>query len=398
MLDLNDHRAIGQKQALFHFQEEAPGMVFWHPRGFALYRLLEDRARRFIARDGYKEVRSPQILSQSIWESSGHWSNFRENMFVFGEPSKPVALKPVSCPGHIQIVNRGSLSYRDLPLRLAEFGLVHRNEPAGALYGLFRLRQFTQDDGHIFCSADQIREEVAKFCRSLSGFYRAFGFDDFKVSFASRPPQRVGSDEDWDRAEAELSAGAEMGGLKCELSPGEGAFYGPKVELALRDRLGREWQCGTIQLDLQMPERFDVRYSDALGQRPRPAILHRALFGSLERFIGVLLEHHAGALPPWLAPVQVVVAPLGVEQRASAERLVAALPSLRTEIDARGESLSRRIVDAHAIGAPFIAVIGPREAAKGSVSLRDRSGDSREVSLENVVEVLSRACAEPGLE
>jgi threonyl-tRNA synthetase len=397
MLSEHDHRSLGDRLDLFHLQEEAPGMVFWHPRGFILYQLLEERIRRELAAGGYREVRTPQILGQRIWESSGHWENFREGMFVLDDGERPFAVKPVSCPGHIQIFQRMAPSFRALPVRLAEFGLVHRNESSGALLGLFRLRQFTQDDGHIFCMEEQVAEEVAAFCRSLRAFYRDFGFDDVQVAFSSRPAQRAGSDEVWDRAEAALLEAARNVGLACKMQPGQGAFYGPKLEFILRDRSGREWQCGTIQLDFVLPERFDLHYVDSGGGRRRPAMLHRAIFGSVERFLGILLEHHQGALPAWLAPEQIRVLPVGQDSQAYAWEVQARMEKagLRVSSDARGETLSRRILDSHHDSVPFVLLVGGKEQVARSVQIRERSGAQRQVSLESAVAELSQACRVP---
>ncbi|MCK6549480.1 threonine--tRNA ligase [Myxococcota bacterium] len=398
MLDSNDHRQLGQRLDLFHFQEEAPGMVFWHPRGLALFRALEEAVRRRVRRDGFLEVRTPQLLRQSIWEKSGHWQSFRENMFVLDdEDHRCSAMKPVSCPGHIQIAERMALSHRDLPLRLAELGLCHRNEPSGSLFGLFRLRQFTQDDGHIFCAEDQVASEIARFCDGLRALYASLGFDHFDVALSTRPAVRAGNDEVWDRAEHMLADAARGAGLSFEVHPGEGAFYGPKLELVLADRLGRAWQCGTIQLDLVLPERFDLSYVAPSGEKRRPVMLHRALFGSVERFLGILLEHYAGALPAWLAPDQVIVAPVadahGDYAREVHARLVAA--GLRAGLDARNESLARRVAEAHEAGAPFFVAVGARNRAERSMTLRDRSGAQRDVALDEGVRHLVEACAPP---
>lgn len=396
-----DHRALGQRLDLFHLQEEAPGMVFWHPRGFALYRLLERAARRAVEAAGYREVRTPQVLRRSIWEASGHWLHFREAMFALGgEPhdgGSEAALKPVSCPGHLQLARRASLSFRDLPLRLAELGLVHRDEPSGALHGLLRLRQFTQDDGHVFCSEAQAEDEVERFCRSVPPFYRAFGFDEVSVVLSLRPDDRAGDDALWDHAEAALSAVVARLGVPHEVQPKGGAFYGPKLEFVLRDRLGRAWQCGTIQFDLVMPRRFDLRYVDSGGERRHPVMLHRALFGSLERFLGVLLEHHAGALPAWLAPEQLVVLPIAEEHAPWAEQVRARLAreGVRAEVDASSESLGRRIVAAHERGVPLVAIVGAREVASQGVALRAK-GERRALALEEAAAEIVARCAPPG--
>jgi threonyl-tRNA synthetase len=392
----HDHRHLGQRLDLFHLQEDAPGMVFWHPRGFTLYRVLEEAVRRQMAREGYREVRTPQVLRQPIWEASGHWEHFRANMFVLAEEERAAALKPVSCPGHLQIVARRPPSYRELPIRLGELGLVHRNEPSGVLMGLFRLRQFTQDDGHILCEEGQVDAEVERFCRSLCRFYEAMGFGAVSVAFSTRPRERAGSDEVWDRAESVLLAAARRAGLEPVNQPGQGAFYGPKLEFVLKDRLGREWQCGTIQLDFVLPERFGVQYIDAAGARRTPVLLHRALLGSLERFLGVLLEHHAGALPAWLAPEQVVVAPVAEAQHPFADqvfqRLLAA--GIRARLDTRPETLARKVQGAHEGAASFFAVIGRREVERGTVTLRDRGGQ-RELSLEDAAVEIERECRPP---
>ncbi|RKH14622.1 threonine--tRNA ligase [Corallococcus sp. CA053C] len=394
MLDEHDHRALGQRLDLFHLQEEAAGMVFWHPRGLMLYRLLEEHVRQRMRDEGYQEVRTPQLFSQPLWEQSGHWENFRENMFCLPEGERHLALKPVSCPGHIHLVQRMAPSHRDLPLRLGEFGLVHRSEPSGAMHGLFRLRQFTQDDGHIFCAEEQVEAEVVRFVKSLRAFYAGFGFDHVQVAFSSRPAQRAGSDAVWDQAEAWLQSAARQAGLQFVEQPGQGAFYGPKLEFVLNDRLGRAWQCGTIQLDLVLPERFDLRYVDTSGARLRPVMLHRALFGSLERFIGILLEHHGGALPAWLAPEQVVVASVGAGAAAYAERLVARLrqAGCRARADVRDESLSRKVASAHQDSVPFLAVVGGREVEGNNVRLRQRDGSQRDLPWDEAVAWLSAAC------
>lgn len=392
MLDEFDHRSLGQRQSLFIFHEDAPGMVFWRPRGLAIYHALEREIRAQLHKDNYLEVRTPQLLRQPIWEKSGHWANFRENMFVLDEEGRGAALKPVSCPGHIQIVERMAPSYRDLPLKLAEFGLCHRNEASGSLLGLFRLRQFTQDDGHIFCSEDQIEEQVAGVVRSLFEVYRKCGFEEIEVSFSSRPAVRVGSDQVWDRAEQLLQAVLKSIGVDYSVNPGQGAFYGPKLELALRDRLGREWQCGTVQLDFNLPGRFQLDYVDRSGAKKRPAMIHRAIFGSVERFLGILLEHHRGALPEWLAPAQIWIAPIAEAQHEYARKVCAELSArgVRADIDLRSESLSRKIAEAHDAGVPYVGIIGAREVEKNKLMVRGRDGANRELSAEEVVGLLGR--------
>jgi threonyl-tRNA synthetase len=397
MLDAADHRIIAQKLDLFHLQEEAPGMVFWHPRGFAVYRALESVVRAWTARDGFEEVRTPELLRCAIWEQSGHWHNFREHMFVFSDDGKSAAMKPVNCPGHAQIVKKRTLSHRDLPLRLAEFGIVHRDEPSGVLHGLLRLRQFTQDDGHVFLAECQVEAEVSRFCRSLHEFYRALGFSEISVNFATRPSQRAGSDEVWDRAEDALSRAARSAGLHCRLRPGEGAFYGPKLEFELKDRLGRAWQCGTIQLDFVLAERFDLSYDDKSGRKQRPALLHRAMLGSLERFLGILLEHHDGRLPSWLAAEQVRVLPVHAEQRGYAEELVLRLRkrALRASSDPSEESLARRVATAHALSVPLVWLVGGREAADRSVTVRSSNRAQPELPLVEALARAEAACATP---
>ncbi len=393
----DDHRNLGNQLDLFHFQEDAPGMVFWHPRGLAIYRELEEAARRHVRREGYREVRGPQVLRRAIWDKSGHWDHFRENMFVLeDEPARLAALKPVSCPGHLEIVARMAPSFRDLPLRLAELGVCHRNEQSGALSGLFRLRQFVQDDGHVFCSEAQVAAEVARFCASIRPFYGAFGFEDLHVALAGRPESRLGDDASWDRAEAQLAQGAKAGGLDPELVPGGGAFYGPKLEIGLRDRSGRSWQCGTIQLDFFLPERFGVEYVDSDGSRKRPAMLHRALYGSLERFLAIVIEHHRGRLPAWLSPEQVRILPLHDSEQEAARILAHELEErrIRVEIDPSGESIKKRVALAHAWEVPFVVVIGPKEVEGGFVDLRDRDGRSA-VARGEIVARLEEAVRPP---
>lgn len=384
----DDHRALCGRLDLCHFQDEAPAMVFWHPRGLAVYRSLEFASRQQVAREGYAEVRTPQLLRRPVWEASGHWGKFHDNMFACGEGAEESALKPVSCPGHIQLVKRLAPSWRDLPLRYSELGLVHRDEASGTLHGLMRLRQFTQDDGHIFCTEEQVFDEAARFCRDLPAFYRRFGFDELSVALSLRPENRLGDDAAWDRAESVLEEVARSMGLPLEIQPGAGAIYGPKLEFLLRDRRGRVWQCGTIQLDFVMPQRFDVRYVDASGEKRHVVMLHRALYGSLERFLGLLLEQHGAALPAWLAPEQVAVVPVTPEQPAQlehAERVRARLEAagLRVRLDADSETLSRRIAIAHHLGVPFVVVIGDREVASGQLSVRGRDGKDERAGRES---------------
>ena len=394
MLHDDDHRALGHRLGLFHLQEEAAGSVFWHPRGLQLVRALEEHIRRVVRRQGYREVRSPQVLAQPIWERSGHWSVFRQGMLVVEGEAR--ALKPVSCPGHMELVRRMAPSWSELPLRIAEFGLVHRDEPSGALHGLFRLRQFVQDDGHVFCREDQVGAELILFVRSLRSLYASFGFDDVRVAFSGRPSQRLGDDAVWDRAEAVLVDAARSAGLAWSEQPGEGAFYGPKLEFVLRDRLGRAWQCGTIEVDLVLPERFELAFPDGAGGRHRPIVLHRALLGSLERFLGILLEHHRGRLPAWIAPEQVVVASLergSPHARAALHALEEA--GVRARLDDRDQALSKKVADAHRLAVPFLVAAGPRDEANGSVRVRGREGEQRDVRLESLGPELARLCAPP---
>jgi threonyl-tRNA synthetase len=400
---IDDHRAIAQRLNLLHFQEEAPGMVFWHPAGFIIYRALEDAARCQLMRDGYAEVRTPQVLRRAIWEQNGHWASFGpQGMFSIEEDAgegaaSAAAIKPVSCPGHIQLFMRASPSWRDLPMRLAEFGLVHRDEPSGSLHGLLRLRQFTQDDGHIFCAPGQVADEVVRFVRAAVGFYAAFGFQEIVVGRSLRPDQRLGDDPSWEQAEGWLADGARAAGVACVDQPSEGAFYGPKLEFALRDRAGKLWQCGTIQVVLVMPERFGIHYIDQNSRRARPVMLHCALYGSLERFMGMLLEHYQGRLPAWLAPEQLCVLPVNPAQHGErAQRAATRLRErgLRVVVDDSEESLDKRIALAQGRGAAYMAVIGDREVQDGSVMLRE-SERQRSMPLWAAIEHLVNACASP---
>jgi threonyl-tRNA synthetase len=382
---------------LFHFQDDAPGMVFWHPRGLTLYGLLRDAARRRCHAQGYLEVMTPQVLREPIWQRSGHWTHYREDMFIFDDGKESVALKPVSCPGHLEIVARRSLSHRDLPMRLSEFGLVHRREPSGALHGLFRLRQFTQDDGHIFCLTEHLDSEVELFASGLKAFYRAFGFDDIDVKLSTRPASRVGDDALWASAESLLGRAASLASLAWSEQPGGGAFYGPKLEFSLRDAWGRLWQCGTIQLDLVLAGRFGLHYASPGGAREVPMMLHRALFGSLERFMGVLLEQTRGTLPPWLAPEQVRLLPVGEPHSNIARALVDSLAGsgLRAGVDPGPDTLARRVHRAHVDGVPFAVILGDREIAAGSATIRERGGENRTLAQAEVAEILACRCRPP---
>lgn len=371
-------------------------MVFWHPRGLELLRGLERAARRELARHGYREVRTPELLENEIWRRSGHALHFVEGMFALDESAEHgLALRPVNCPGHVQIYADEVRSYRDLPLRLAEFGVVHRREPSGALQGLFRLREFTQDDGHVFCRPDQVAAELESFCGCLRDFYRRFGFDDLIVGWSTRPASRLGDDASWDRAEAALREAASAVGFSILEQPGEGAFYGPKLEFKLRDRLGRVWQCGTIQVDFAMPERFGLAYVDRDGARRRPVMLHRALYGSLERFLGVLLEHHAGKLPAWLAPEQAHVLAVSEREAEPARELAERLRrrGVRVVLTDPADRLSARVHAARRAGVPFVLVVGPREASSGAVSV-SAAGVTRVEAAEQAVQRVAAAADE----
>ena len=394
-----DHRRLGREMDLFHFQEEAAGSVFWHPKGWTLYRTAQDYMRGKLDAAGYVEVRTPELVDRGLWEKSGHWEKFREQMFTAETENRVLALKPMNCPCHVQIFRQGLKSYRDLPLRMAEFGACHRNEPSGALHGLMRVRAFVQDDAHIFCTEDQIAAETARFCTLLLDIYRDFGFVDVSVKFADRPEQRVGDDAVWDRAEAALSEACAAAGLATAVNPGEGAFYGPKLEFVLRDAIGRDWQCGTLQVDFVLPDRLDASYIDEHGARRRPVMLHRAILGSFERFIGILIENYAGRLPLWLAPVQVAVATIthdgDAHADAVAERFAAA--GLRVERDLRNEKIAYKVREHSRAKVPVIAAVGKREASENTVSLR-RLGDRRQevLALDDAVSTLVAEAAVPG--
>ena len=371
-----DHRKIGKQLDLFHLQEEAPGMVFWHAKGWVIYREIENYMRGKLRKYGYEEVQGPQILDRSLWEKSGHWDKFGGNMFTCCIDEHDYAIKPMNCPGHIQIFNQGLRSYRELPVRYAEFGICHRNEPSGTLHGLMRVRRFVQDDGHIFCTRSQIREEIERVCQMVYEVYHDFGFDEVELALSTRPEKRVGSDEIWDEAEADLQAALEAQGKPFRLQPGEGAFYGPKIEFTLKDSLGRRWQCGTVQLDFSMPERLGAHYIDENDVRQTPVMIHRAILGSLERFIGILIEQYAGQMPLWLSPVQAVVMPITDAQAdyatAVAEKLATA--GLRVEKDLRNEKINYKIREHTLQRVPFMLVAGDREKAASSVSVRQRDG------------------------
>jgi len=396
-LHAHDHRALGNRLDLFHQQQEGPGMVFWHPRGVALWRVIEDHIRHRMRQAGYREVRTPQILARSLWEQSGHWEKFGADMFSLEAEGRALAVKPMSCPCHIQIFNKRIRSFRDLPMRYFEFGAVHRSEPSGALHGLFRTRAFVQDDAHVFCREDQVEAEVRRFCQIQTALYADFGFHDVEVRFSTRPEVRAGADEVWDRAEGSLDMAARAAGLDPIVQPGEGAFYGPKLEFHLKDRLGRAWQCGTVQLDFVLPERLDAAYHDEANGSSRPVILHHAVLGSLERFIGVLLEHHDGNLPAWLAPEQVLVASINKEAAPYALKIEQALldTGLRVALDDGADTLPRKIVDARERGIPLIAVIGKREARERTVALRHRDGRQEVLELADLASHVAALAAGP---
>jgi threonyl-tRNA synthetase len=395
-----DHRRIGREMGLFHFQEEAAGMAFWHPKGWTLYQACQQYMRRRLDAAGYQEVRTPQLVDRSLWERSGHWEKFGEHMYTTEFENRVFALKPMNCPCHVQIFRQGLKSYRDLPLRMAEFGSCHRYEPSGALHGLMRVRAFVQDDAHIFCTEDQITSESIAFCELLMRIYADFGFTDVTVKFADRPPVRVGEDAVWDQAEAALQTAVEATDLPYEMNPGEGAFYGPKLEFVLRDAIGREWQCGTLQVDFVLPERLDASYIGEDGQRHRPVMLHRAILGSFERFIGILIEHYAGRFPLWLAPTQVAVATItndGDEFAAAvAARLEAA--GLRCELDLRNEKINFKVREHSLAKVPVIIAIGRREAADGTVAIRRLgSKDQETLALDEAIDKLSIEARAPDL-
>ena len=393
----HDHRALGNRLDLFHQQPEGPGMVFWHPRGVALWRVIEDHIRDRMRAAGYREVRTPQILARSLWERSGHCDKFGPAMFTLEAEGRPLAVKPMSCPCHIQIFNKRVRSFRDLPMRYFEFGAVHRSEPSGALHGLFRARGFVQDDAHVFCREDQVEAEVRRFCQIQTALYADFGFHQIEARFSTRPAVRAGSDAVWDRAERSLEAAARAGGLDPLLQPGEGAFYGPKLEFHLKDRLGRSWQCGTVQLDFVLPERLDAAYHDGTNGSARPVILHHAVLGSLERFIGILLEQHDGNLPAWLAPEQLLVASINKEAAPYAHKLEQALDAagVRVALDDGADTLPRKIVEARERGIPLIAVIGKREARERTVALRHRDGRQEALPLNEAVARIADLVAGP---
>lgn len=397
-----DHRRLGTQLELFHFQEEAQGQCFWHPKGYVLYRALEDYMRRRQIEGGYKEIKTPALMDRKFWEQSGHWDKYRENMFIstIEEEDKTLAVKPMNCPCHVQVFNTGQRSYRDLPLRMSEFGSCHRYEPSGALHGLMRVRAFQQDDAHIFCREDQITDEVGKFCDLLQSVYKDLGFDEVVVKFSDRPDVRAGADEVWDRSEAALKKAADATGLEVIYNPGDGAFYGPKLDFVLKDAIGREWQTGTIQADFVLPERLDANYIAEDGAKHRPVMLHRAILGSFERFLGILIENYAGAFPLWMAPVQVVIATISESSDAYAEEVAAELRAagLRVETDLRSEKINYKVREHSVKKVPVIAVVGAREAEERKLALRRFGSKAQEiVTLEEGKSMLTLESLAPDL-
>ena len=394
-----DHRKLGKELDLFHFQEEAPGSVFWHAKGWTLFRTLIDYMRKRQEDAGYEEINTPDIMDKSLWEKSGHLEKFGDNMFTTeAREDRVYALKPMNCPGCVQVYKQGLKSYRDLPLRVAEFGKVHRYEPSGALHGLMRVRAFTQDDAHIFCTEDQITEESKKVCDLVLSIYKDFGFENVSIKFSDRPEKRVGNDKVWDKSEAALREAMEATGLEYSLNPGEGAFYGPKLEFILKDAIGREWQCGTLQVDLNMPERLGGHYVADDGQKHNPVMLHRALFGSLERFTGILIEHYAGNLPLWLSPIQAVVAPITSEINSYAESVFESLRSkgIRVEKDLRNEKISYKIRENSLKKIPYQIILGKKEMEEKSITLREFGNDKQEkIKFENLHDFFEKKCKMP---
>ena len=394
-----DHRRLGRELDLFHMQEEAVGSIFWHPRGWSLYREIEAHVRRRLEEGDYNEVKTPQLIDRSLWEASGHWDKFRENMFTAdSEDDRTLALKPMNCPGHVQIYKQGLKSYRDLPIRMSEFGSCHRNEPSGALHGIMRVRAFTQDDAHIFCSEDQITSESITFCDLLRKIYKDFGFEDVRVKFSDRPGVRAGDDETWDRAEEALKNACEAAGLETTLNPGEGAFYGPKLEFVLRDAIGRDWQCGTLQVDFVLPERLDANYIASDGSKKRPVMLHRAILGSMERWIGILIEQYAGRFPIWLAPVQAVITTITSDNDEYAYKVLEECKKvgLRAAVDVRNEKINYKIREHSNAKIPVILVVGTKEQENETVAVRRLGGKSQEIlALDDAVNTLLKESTPP---
>ncbi|WP_087687041.1 MULTISPECIES: threonine--tRNA ligase [unclassified Pandoraea] len=391
-----DHRKLGKALDLYHMQEEAPGLVFWHPKGWTLWQQIEQYMRRVYRNNGYQEVKGPQILDRSLWEKSGHWQNYKDNMFTTESENRSYALKPMNCPGHVLIFNSSLHSYRDLPLRYGEFGQCHRNEPSGGLHGLMRVRGFTQDDGHIFCTEDQILDECVNYTALLHAVYKDFGFSDMIYKVATRPEHRVGSDENWDKAEFALMESLRRSGCEFVIAEGDGAFYGPKIEYTLKDALGRQWQCGTMQVDFSMPERLDAEYVAEDNSRKRPVMLHRAILGSLERFIGILIEHHAGAMPAWLAPEQLIVMNVSEKTADYALEVTKKLQEqgLRARADLRNEKISYKIREHSLQKVPYLVVVGDKEQEANTVAVRARGGvDLGVMPVDALIERLAQECA-----
>ena len=394
-----DHRKIGRQLNLFHMQEQSPGMVFWHPNGWTIYQVLEQYMRKVQKDNGYQEIKTPQIVDRSLWEKSGHWGNYATNMFTTSSESRDYAVKPMNCPCHVQVFNQGLKSYRELPIRLAEFGSCHRNEPSGSLHGLMRVRGFTQDDAHIFCTQAQIQEEVANFIKLTLDVYKDFGFDQIDMKLSTRPEKRVGTDESWDIAEKALAEALDSSGLEWEYLPGEGAFYGPKIEFSLKDSLGRVWQCGTIQVDPNMPERLDAEFVNENNERETPIMLHRAILGSFERFLGMLIEHYAGWMPVWLAPQQVVVMNITDKQSEACQNVVAELQNagLRAISDLRNEKIGFKIRERTLERIPYMLVLGDKEVESGQVNVRTREGENLGVmSVTDFIELVQKAVDQKG--
>ena len=387
-----DHRKLGKQLDLFHLQDEAPGMVFWHPKGWALWQTIEQHMRKELNAAGYKEVKTPQIMDKTFWEKSGHWDNYKDNMFVTSSEKREYAVKPMNCPGHVQIFNNGLRSYRDLPMRLAEFGSCHRNEPSGALHGLMRVRGFVQDDAHIFCTEDQIVSEARAFNELLVRIYKQFGFHDVSVKLSLRPEKRAGSDDVWDKAEQGLREALTACGVEWDELPGEGAFYGPKIEYHVKDALGRSWQCGTLQLDFVLPERLDAEYVTENNDRARPVMLHRAILGSLERFIGILIENHAGSFPLWLAPVQMVIMNITENQADYCREVAAKLQAagFRVELDLRNEKIGYKIRDNSQYRFPYQIVVGDKEKQENKVAVRRKAEDLGSLDLDEFIAMLQQ--------
>ena len=391
-----DHRKLGKQLDLFHLQDEAPGMVFWHPKGWALWQTIEQHMRKELNAAGYKEVKTPQIMDKTFWEKSGHWDNYKDNMFVTSSEKREYAVKPMNCPGHVQIFNNGLRSYRDLPMRLAEFGSCHRNEPSGALHGLMRVRGFVQDDAHIFCTEDQIVSEARAFNELLVRIYKQFGFHDVSVKLSLRPEKRAGSDDVWDKAEQGLREALTACGVEWGELPGEGAFYGPKIEYHVKDALGRSWQCGTLQLDFVLPERLDAEYVTENNDRARPVMLHRAILGSLERFIGILIENHAGSFPLWLAPVQMVIMNITENQADYCREVAAKLQAagFRVELDLRNEKIGYKIRDNSQYRFPYQIVVGDKEKQENKVAVRRKAEDLGSLDLDDFIAQLQQEIAD----